>query len=159
MATHGQWFDFDGHPRAKIFARDAPKVQSIVDLRRLMRSNDFQNDPLSSQLESCEYAGMTNCTPAFTGENAIACRSDLNPSDGVYAFSSLGHRDHVATDSKITSFSMFDPVTLPSDGISGPTNDQQPTFVFSESDYNSVSHIGLPDRWDFPWVHFEWNAF
>lgn len=35
-------------------------------------------------------------------------------------------------------------------GISGPTSDQQPPFVWSESDFNTqVSHIGHPDKWDF----------
>ena len=49
------------------------------DMQTVMRYNDFKNDPLSSQLPSCEYIGWTNCTPSYTAENAIACRDDLNP--------------------------------------------------------------------------------
>lgn len=36
---------------------------------------------------------------------------------------------------------------------SGPSYDQQPAFVFSQSDYGkTTSHVGLPDSWTFPWV-------
>ena len=45
----------------------------------------YMTDPLSTQLDSCKYRGWTNCTPAFTAENCIATRGDLNPSTGVYA--------------------------------------------------------------------------
>lgn len=76
---------------------------------------------------------MTNCTPAYTSENTIACRGDLNPAvsrvvavwhrfspsahaspplcaalqDGVYGLSAFKQRNHVATDSKITRWSDF----------------------------------------------------
>ena len=45
-----------------------------------------------------------NCTPPYSGENAIACRSDLNPANGTYPFDTLGHRNHAATDMKVSTF-------------------------------------------------------
>jgi len=34
--------------------------------------------------------------------------------------------------------------------IAGPTADQQPPFIWSQSDFDKqVSHVGHPDRWDF----------
>ena len=57
----------------------------------LCRYNNFQHDPLSA----------CNCTPPFSGENAISARSDLNPASGVYPFSSLGHRRHGGVDNKV----------------------------------------------------------
>lgn len=42
------------------------------------------------------------CSPPYSGENAIAARSDLNPSSGTYPFSALGHRRHGATDMKVS---------------------------------------------------------
>ena len=34
--------------------------------------------------------------------------------------------------------------------IAGPTAEQQPPFVWSQSDCNKkVPHIGHPDKWDF----------
>ena len=55
------------------------------------RYNDFQHDPLS----------RCNCTPPYSGENAISARSDLNPASGTYPFGALGHRSHGGTDMKV----------------------------------------------------------
>lgn len=44
-----------------------------------LRYNDFKNDPLS----------RCNCTPPYSGENAISSRSDLNLPDGQYPFPEL----------------------------------------------------------------------
>jgi hypothetical protein len=34
--------------------------------------------------------------------------------------------------------------------IAGPTTDQQPPFIWSQSDFDKqVLHIGHPDKWDF----------
>ena len=55
------------------------------------RYNDYQHDPLSK----------CNCTPPYSAENAISARSDLNPANGTYPFSALGHRAHGGTDMKV----------------------------------------------------------
>ena len=57
----------------------------------LCRYNDFQHDPLAK----------CNCTPPYSGENGISARSDLNPANGTYPFSALGHRSHGGTDNKV----------------------------------------------------------
>ena len=75
-----------------------------------MRLSDFYNDPLATQAETCEYMGVTNCWPMQTTENIIATRGDLMPANGTYALGAFGHRNHVATDSKMSSYSTFDPV-------------------------------------------------
>jgi len=59
----------------------------------LMRYNDYKHDPLSK----CD------CNPPYSAENAISARCDLNPANGVYPFPALGHRQHGATDAKLTS--------------------------------------------------------
>ncbi len=34
--------------------------------------------------------------------------------------------------------------------IAGPTSDQQPPFIWSQSRcYKEVPHVGLPDEWNF----------
>ena len=58
----------------------------------MLRYNDYTNDPLS----------RCDCKPPYSAENTIAARSDLNPADGVYPFGALGHRDHGATDMKVS---------------------------------------------------------
>jgi hypothetical protein len=34
--------------------------------------------------------------------------------------------------------------------LAGPTNDDQPTFVWSTSPFAKIAHLGQVDRWDFP---------
>jgi hypothetical protein len=93
-----------------------------------------QTDPLSTQAAECTFRGWTNCTPMQTAENCIATRGDLNPAAGVWALPAFGHRNHVSSDSKITSFSVFNKDSLPATIISGPTNSNPstPTFRWSE---------------------------
>ena len=89
----GDWFSYDMTPRAQIFRRDQSGVSDVDSMIRLMRYNDYQNDPLSA----CD------CDPPYSAENAISARCDLNPANGTYPFSALGHRDHGATDMKLTT--------------------------------------------------------
>jgi hypothetical protein len=35
--------------------------------------------PTRHPLRPLRFLNMTNCTPPYSGENAIACRCDLNP--------------------------------------------------------------------------------
>lgn len=78
--TSGSWFTYRGTTRAQIMDRDHAKVDSIDTMKSFMRYNNFKHDPLS----------RCSCTPPYTGENAIACRSDLNPADGVYPIPAFG---------------------------------------------------------------------
>ena len=78
----------------------------------LLRYNNYTHDPFSE----CE------CIPPYSGENTIAARSDLNPANGTYPFDALGHRDHGATDMKLTSWSMSDNMDFI--GIAGPTHNE-----------------------------------
>ena len=72
------------------------------------RYNNYRNEPFSK----CD------CVPPFSGENTISARSDLNPADGKYPFNALGHRDHGATDMKMTNLDMM--LNLEFLAISGP---------------------------------------
>ena len=69
-----------------------PIHQSQQPISSPFRYNDFQHDPL----------GKCNCTPPYSGENGISARSDLNPANGTYPFSALGHRSHGGTDNKVS---------------------------------------------------------
>lgn len=158
VAHYGPWFEYESTPRALIFRRGAPNVHNIDDMKRIMRYNNFRNDTLSLQLPSCQFLRMTNCTPPYSGENAISCRCDLNPLDGVYAFPALGFRNHVGTDAKISSFRTFNPKSLHCWAISGPTYDDLPPFQFSTSPFNNTTRLGLPDLWQFPWVEINWTT-
>ncbi|EDQ89404.1 uncharacterized protein MONBRDRAFT_37117 [Monosiga brevicollis MX1] len=156
---YGPWFSYWNTSRALIFAREQKNVSSLEDLKRLMRLNQFKTDPLSVQTATCEYRGWTNCTPAYTAENVIATRGDLNDPNGIYSLSSFGLRNHVATDSKISTFSTYDSNNLNVWAISGPTNGpppNQPVFNWSTSYYKDTRHRGMPEAFDFDWVNFNW---
>ena len=38
--------------------------------------------------------------------------------------------------------------------VCGPTTDQQPAFQWSGTSFDSISHVGVPDRF-----HFDWQSF
>ena len=57
---------------------------------------------------------------------------------------------------QITSFSMSK--TLSCLAVSGPTHDQQPVFQWSTSPFSNVTHLGMPDRWDFDAVTIHWEG-
>ncbi len=49
---------------------------------------------------------------------------------------------------KITSYEMMKDFSLVA--IAGPTSDQQPPFIWSQSRcHKEVPHVGLPDEWNF----------
>ncbi|KIH44621.1 hypothetical protein ANCDUO_25353, partial [Ancylostoma duodenale] len=102
----------------------------------IFRSNNYTQDPLSR----CE------CDPPYSGENAISCRSDLNPPNGTYPFSALGHRDHGATDMKVTNSHLIESLTFTA--IAGPTHDPTPVFDWNTAPFRKlVPHNGQPRRW------------
>ncbi|KAH6942884.1 hypothetical protein HPB50_011417 [Hyalomma asiaticum] len=143
VKKYGDWFTYDKTPRALMFLRDHGNVRDMCSMMRLMRYNDYKNDPLS----------RCNCTPPYSAENAISARSDLNPPDGVYPFPALGHRAHGGTDLKLTNSKLFEKLEFVS--VSGPTWTQQPPFRWSTSGF-SVRHDGHPDLWDFKPLIYHW---
>ncbi|XP_015925352.1 putative phospholipase B-like 2 [Parasteatoda tepidariorum] len=142
---YGDWFTYERNPRALIFQRDHKKVQDIDSMIKLMRYNDYTNDPLS----------RCNCTPPYSAENAISARCDLNPVNGTYPFAALGHRQHGATDMKLTSYELQKNYEFVA--ISGPTYDPLPPFQWSKSDFDKkVKHEGHPDLWQFKPIVHKW---
>ncbi|CAF3816372.1 unnamed protein product [Rotaria magnacalcarata] len=123
-------YSWKNSSRAKIFERDHVTVVNLTTMIHMMRYNDFKNDPLSK----------CNCTPPYSSELTIAARCDLNPSNGTYPDSPLGHRIHGATDAKITNYAMMQNFNLVA--IAGPTSDTQPPFVWSESDFDTKVRNG-----------------
>ncbi|KAK9970023.1 hypothetical protein ABG768_028162 [Culter alburnus] len=147
VQKYGSWFSFSENPRAQIFRRNQTLVTDIESMVRLMRYNNYMEDPLSR----CDA-----CDPIQNGENSISARSDLNPANGTYPFGALKQRPHGGTDMKMTSFGLFQQFQLLA--VSGPTWDQTPVFQWSKSPYSDLLHMGHPDRWDFSPVHVRWST-
>lgn len=148
---YGPWFSYNETARANIFRRDQGDIIDATGFQSLLRYNDFQNDPLSTQ-------GCSG-NPPYSAENAVAARDDLNSPTGVYPISALGFRDHAAIDAKMTSASLLAQGMLHgqllSQAQSGPTYDQQPAFSWSTAlpQIAALPHLGQPDLWAFPWVN------
>ncbi len=146
---YGSFFSYEESPRASIFRRDQGNVKDMDSMIRMMRYNKYTTDPLSR----CD-----GCNPPYSGENTISARSDLNPADGVYPFDALGHRDHGATDMKVTSNELMRSREFIA--VCGPTYDDEDItpFVWSQADFgNSTNHFGHPDKWTFVPVHVQWQ--
>ena len=132
------YFDYKNCSRAKIFERDQSKIKSNEDFKKLLRYNDYKNDNFSEN------------EPSLT----IASRYDLF---GVGFCNG-------ATDAKFVSVKELLEGKFYTHIISGPTNDQQPTFSWE----NSTCHKSLPemwykeglvDTWNFDWVEYKTQLF
>jgi len=146
VQQYGPWWSWGNTSRALIFARNASGVVDIASFQRLMRYNDYQHDPLGR--EGC------GIDPPYSAVNAIAARADLNPEEGDYPFSGLGHMDIGALDAKIAAASLTTPSSIVTVLQGGPTYDQQPVFAWSTTapDIAALTHEGQPDVWAFPWI-------
>eukprot|EP01117_Protostelium_nocturnum_P000200 TRINITY_DN10274_c0_g1_i1.p1 TRINITY_DN10274_c0_g1~~TRINITY_DN10274_c0_g1_i1.p1 ORF type:complete len:528 (-),score=99.65 TRINITY_DN10274_c0_g1_i1:58-1641(-) len=107
-------------PRAQIFRRDAPKVNNLNDFKKIMRYNNYQQDP---------FALNNSC-------NGISARCDLNV---PFCSSGLNPRLHGGLDSKISTQDTMKKMSAHI--ISGPTWDQQLPFAWNQR-YTNVSHLG-----------------
>uniref|UniRef100_A0A8C0PJ68 Phospholipase B-like n=2 Tax=Canis lupus familiaris TaxID=9615 RepID=A0A8C0PJ68_CANLF len=146
VAQYGDWFSYDGSPRARIFRRNQSLVHDLDSMLRLMRYNDFLHDPLSL----CKA-----CSPQANAENAISARSDLNPANGSYPFQALHQRSHGGIDVKMTSMALAKAFHIIA--VSGPTWDQVPPFQWSSSPFSGLLHMGQPDVWKFLPIETWWD--
>ncbi|XP_044776939.1 putative phospholipase B-like 2 isoform X2 [Neomonachus schauinslandi] len=146
VAQYGDWFSYDGSPRAQIFRRNQSLVHDLDSMLRLMRYNDFLHDPLSL----CKA-----CNPQANAENAISARSDLNPANGSYPFQALHQRSHGGIDVKVTSMALARAFHIIA--VSGPTWDQLPPFQWSSSPFSGLLHMGQPDLWKFSPIEVWWD--
>lgn len=123
----GDFWSYANCPRAKIFRRDAPSVGDIEGVKRLIRYNNFQNDPLA-QGDACHQ---------------IAARCDLNqPGKRAEAFGAI--------DAKVTNVQLAKRNAAVAQ--SGPTHDQEPVFVWTPHWDKDNIHVEQPVSFNFDWV-------
>ncbi|KYQ94010.1 phospholipase B-like protein [Tieghemostelium lacteum] len=128
---YGDMASYSLNPRAKIFRRDQNNVESLSDMQAIMLSNMYLTDPYSD---------------GFPG-SAIASRYDLyDRADNPPFFVKIPSG---AIDSKVTSSQLAS--TQLSMAYSGPTvTPDCPPFSFD--DWEDISHLGLPQTFNFDWV-------
>jgi len=129
---HGDLFSASRNPRANIFAKTAPGVASLADMRAEMRRNHWPHE--------------VDGGPGNTPDHAIAARGDLSKD---------GPAPNGGVDSKVTSACLVR--ALAADAINGPTHEGLPAFHWLDTAtgrdlYPDYPHDGLPDLWNFGWV-------
>lgn len=141
--TGSNQFSYTRAGRPRIFARAlAGGALSLDGLKKLMRYNDFQHDPLSGPPE-CQ--GCTAPSP----ELAISARMDLvTPLDARFPFPLDGAGCWGAIDVKLKTSQSKEKTFI----ISGPTTEGQVPFSFSSPACKGVPHFGVPETWNFDWM-------
>jgi hypothetical protein len=125
---YGNEYSYSMCARAQIFRRDAPNVQTMDDMKKIMRYNQYQTDPLSLH-DACKQ---------------ISARCDLNtPWSGetLNGWSAFG-----GIDSKMTDNTMIK--TQSAWAVSGPTWDNQPPFAWTPT-WANRPNFGMPKVYDF----------
>jgi len=134
----GNDYSYTDCARAQIFRRDQDVVSDMDDMRRIMRYNQYQVDPLSEQDAGKGLLLQTT---------AISARGDLNVPWLQQPYVPYGAFGGI--DSKITEASMVK--SRHSLAVSGPTWDSQPPFAWNEQ-WVLTPHFGQPEIFDFDYV-------
>jgi len=108
--------------RALIFQREAPKVQTLSDMQRMMQFNEWQTDEFS----------------------------DKNPCHSIAARCDLSGDPFGAIDGKITNHEMV--LSVNAMIISGPTHQNQNAFNWADPQWVDYVHLGQPDLFNFDWI-------
>jgi len=129
---HGNFWTYTLNPRGQLFRRDHGQVNDLDSLKTLLRSNKFEKDPYS-------FDGKTQ-NPNY----AICSRGDLadNPTTGG------------CYDTKVTSY-LYGAKSSKAQIINGPTTNGGSLKAFTWADFPNHSHVGLPEIYDFDFVHTE----
>lgn len=151
--TYGSFFKWGASPRALIFARDHGTVTDLASMQKMMRYNDWQNDPLSA------IPGCKGCFPANSPANSISSRFDLVPTDATYGdlpkefarFFRFGYFG--ALDGKITSYDLITN-NFSSSFQQGPTHDNGHAPFEWPADVATGKLPGMPQKFDFKWERF-----
>jgi hypothetical protein len=129
-AEAGSWYSYNESARSRIFARDAPNVSNVEGMMRLMRSNDYANDPLANGDPGQQILG----------------RYDLR-SDGGSRAPFGGVNTKTATALNVLGFLRFSV-------IGAPEYETQTAWEFGKPPFENLAYDGLPQAWQFNWTEF-----
>ena len=125
IAKNAVSLSYDLAPRARIFRRDANKANNITTMQKIMRYNNYLNDPIEMG-----YPGW-----------AIMSRFDLNHTN-PQGFGGI--------DTKLANYDMIKSLT--SSIQAGPTHDNLPPFTWKNQTWFNTSYLGMPTKFEFTWV-------
>jgi len=145
-AAYGLHYSHDLCARARIFSMNQATIIDEENLKKVMRFNKF-DDPT-------QPPSITNqmCNSGPSASNAISERGDLTPLSSNCA-DDVTQQNEGGIDLKYTTAKLMkNSKGLASIAQSGPTYETQPVFQWSTSPFPERSHVGMPDRWEFPYV-------
>jgi hypothetical protein len=162
----GTFYSYTKYARAEIFRRNQSMVTDLESMKRLMRYNDYLNDPLSD-IPNCTGTIYNNtCNPKRSALLVIAARGDLDPTPNASTMGPLvtpaggeqiGMQNEAQIDVKISTWTNMQSGRLIGVVTSGPTWDQQPPFSWSTAPValSSITrHVAQPDRQAWGWVTY-----
>jgi len=154
-------------PRAQIFRRDANNATTLDEYLAVLRSNNWQNDPLSDGNPANQISARRDLVP--TGPpplNPFITRAAFGGIDSK-ATSSLLVKMGVSLAQRYNSLSLSLSISLYLAlflsislslfsqshlvGCSGPSHDSLPPFDWSIGGWKAA-HVGLPTKYNFGWV-------
>mgnify|MGYP001581291961 FL=1 len=158
----GSFWSYTKYARPEIFRRNNTDVIDLASMMRMMRYNDFRVDPFSI-IPNCTGATNGVCDPKHSSMLTIASRGDLMTVYNTTA-ENIAHYGPLyqlvaqgcfgAIDSKIAAWSQRKSLTAYV--VNGPTNDQQPTFVWNEAAAcaGQGPSKDSANMMNYPWVQF-----
>lgn len=146
--------------RGQIFDMLHDTIVDEASLKKVMRWNQFDSDDIPKEIT------QQMCASGPSASNAISERGDLTKRSSNCA-DDVTRQNEGGIDMKYTTAALMAKAKISaveggmapaSIAQSGPTYDDQPVFVWSESPFPDVVHTGIPDRWEFPYVLVDWSA-
>lgn len=131
--------DYDSCVRANIFRRDQANVNSIEDYKKIIRYNDYENDPLSKGDPS----------------KALASRYDLRKEGKSQCF---GNVDAKFVSVKETKGKKERVIYM----VNGPSDDTQPPFDWNTTECKQAKGwkpFGQVNTYNFKWVEYKTALF
>ena len=150
VQNYGEWFSYSKTPRAKIFKRDQGNVVDEGSMIKLMRYNDFLNDPFAM------VAGCEKPIPA----GSIANRCDLTLKDSKCVWEDkdymVGHQGYGALDMKFVTAALAKSQKFYA--VAGPTHSEGlPAFSWKDTNLTSIPDYRPIEVFDFePSIH-DWT--
>jgi len=149
---HGSWFSYSETPRAKIMARDHSSVTNEETMIKLMRYNNFQEEP---------FAIVPGC-PKPIPAGSIANRDDLTAPDSDCEWAEfdhmVGHRPYGALDMKmVTRYSLR---KQEFHSVAGPTHSATlPPFSWTTTNLTQIPLYTPIKTFNFHPHKHQWDGF
>ena len=149
VKEYGNHYSHQYSSRGQLFQLLHSTIVDEAHLKMVMRFNQFNNTNISNEITN------QMCANGPSASNAISERGDLTPLSSNCG-NDVTQQDEGGIDMKYTTAQLMKGEGLSAVAQSGPTYDDQPVFVWSTSPFVNTSHVGQPDRWEFPYVAVDW---